>query len=75
MKYLTHFFSLGLFMSVSGCSPTGEKLPYIGEPETITKVVDGKEVTEREYPTIPPFSFTNQYGKTVTQNVSTAKFT
>jgi protein SCO1/2 len=39
----------------------------LGEPETVTKVVDGKEVTTQSYPAIPAFSFTNQYGKTVTQ--------
>lgn len=67
MKRLIHLFSLGLLVSLSSCGFTDEKLPYIGEPETTTKIVDGKEVTQREYPAIPAFSFTNQYGKTISQ--------
>ena len=58
---------VGFAFSLSSCQLTDEKLPYIGEPETTTKVVDGKEVTQREYPAIPAFSFTNQYGKTISQ--------
>lgn len=44
-----------------------EKLLYIGEPEVVKKVVDGKDVEEKEYPVIPAFQFTNQDGKPVTQ--------
>ena len=58
---------VGFAFSLSSCQLTDEKLPYIGEPETTTKIVDGKEVTQREYPAIPAFSFTNQYGKTISQ--------
>lgn len=43
-----------------------KKLPYIGEPDVVKKMVDGKEVEEIIYPTIPDFSFQNQYGDTVT---------
>lgn len=67
MKRLIQLLSLGLLVSLSSCGFTDEKLPYIGEPETTTKIVDGKEVTQREYPAIPAFSFTNQYGKTINQ--------
>ncbi|WP_080056379.1 SCO family protein [Spirosoma aerolatum] len=67
MKFSYTCISLLLLVGLSQCSLTTEKLPYIGEPETVTKMVDGKEVTERDYPVIPAFSFTNQYGKTVTQ--------
>ncbi|REA56348.1 SCO family protein [Dyadobacter luteus] len=42
-----------------------KKLPYIGEPELVTKVVDGKEVEETIYPAIPDFSFQNQNGETI----------
>ncbi|WP_317046687.1 hypothetical protein [Spirosoma pollinicola] len=67
MKRLIQVLSLGLLVSLSTCGLTDEKLPYIGEPETTTKIVDEKEVTQREYPAIPAFSFTNQYGKTISQ--------
>ncbi|MDB5240421.1 MAG: hypothetical protein JWP57_1046 [Spirosoma sp.] len=67
MKNSLRLLSLGLLISVSGCQITDEKLPYIGELETVTKVVDGKQVTEQEYPAIPAFSFTNQDGKTISE--------
>ena len=43
-----------------------KKLPYIGEPDIISKTVDGKQIEEVIYPTIPDFSFTNQDGEIVT---------
>lgn len=64
---MNRLLSLLVLAGLSACNLTTEKLPYIGEPETITKTVDGKQVTERDYPTIPSFSFTNQDGKPVTQ--------
>lgn len=45
-----------------------KKLPYMGEPDVVKKVVDGKEMEETIYPVIPDFSFTNQEGQTVTQS-------
>lgn len=53
---------------VALCACQSKKLPIIGEPEEVTHVVDGKEVTETVYPTIPDFSFTNQRSETVTQD-------
>jgi protein SCO1/2 len=44
-----------------------KKLPYIGEPDVVKKMVDGKQVEETIYPVIPEFSFQNQYGETVTE--------
>jgi protein SCO1/2 len=44
-----------------------KKLPYIGEPDVVMKMVDGKQVEETIYPVIPEFSFQNQYGETVTE--------
>jgi len=43
-----------------------KKLPLIGEPEVVKKMVDGKEKEETVYPVIPAFSFQNQNGDTVT---------
>lgn len=45
-----------------------KKLPYLGEPDVVKKVVNGKEMEETIYPVIPDFSFTNQEGQTVTQS-------
>lgn len=43
------------------------KLPYLGEPETVVKTVDGKTVEETIPPVIPEFTFTNQDNQTVTE--------
>jgi protein SCO1/2 len=43
------------------------KLPIMGNREAVTKTVDGKQVTDTVYQTIPDFKFVNQYGDTITQ--------
>jgi len=43
-----------------------QKLPYLGEPMFSSHEEDGKLVPDTIYPKIPPFSFTNQDGQTVT---------
>jgi len=48
------------------CSQSDEKLPILGRREAVTKVVDGKSVTDSVYQTIPDFAFVSQYGDTVT---------
>ncbi len=45
---------------------TAKTLPIYGERETAAKTVDGKEVTDTIYHTIPDFSMVNQYGDSVT---------
>jgi protein SCO1 len=47
-------------------SDAAKALPIYGERETATKTVDGKEVADTIYHTIPDFSFVNQYGDSVT---------
>jgi protein SCO1/2 len=64
MKKLT--IPLVLIIGLLTACQNDKKLPYIGEPDVIKKMVDGKEVEETVYPTIPAFSFKNQYGETVT---------
>jgi protein SCO1/2 len=44
------------------------KLPIMGNRDAVTKTVNGKEVIDTVYQTIPDFSFVNQYGATITQN-------
>ncbi|CCH55110.1 SCO1 protein homolog AltName: Full=BsSco [Fibrisoma limi BUZ 3] len=58
---------ISLLAGLAGCALSAEKLPVLGEPQMMKKMVDGKEIEELVYPTIPDFSFTNQEGKTVTQ--------
>ena len=44
------------------------KLPIMGNRDAVTKTVNGKEVVDTVYQTIPDFKFANQYGDTITQN-------
>ncbi|MFD2936470.1 SCO family protein [Spirosoma flavum] len=52
---------------LSSCdTSTNGKLPILGQREAVTKIVDGKSVTDSVYQTIPDFKFISQYGDTVT---------
>ncbi|GAB3989185.1 hypothetical protein GCM10028807_13540 [Spirosoma daeguense] len=50
------------------CGSSTDKLPILGQREAVTKTVDGKEVTDSVYHTIPDFKFISQYGDTVSAN-------
>jgi protein SCO1/2 len=49
------------------------KLPILGERDWTTKTVDGKEVVDTIYNVIPPFTFINQNGDTVTEKITEGK--
>ncbi|MBC3784501.1 protein SCO1/2 [Spirosoma sp. LMG 31448] len=57
---------IGLALAFSSCSSTDDKLPILGQRQAVTKLVDGKPVTDSSYQTIPDFAFVSQYGDTVT---------
>ncbi|RYZ95640.1 MAG: SCO family protein [Sphingobacteriaceae bacterium] len=61
---------LGAFMLVlllNACTSNDTKtLPIYGEREPVTKTVNGEQVTDTVYHTIPAFGFVNQYGDSVT---------
>jgi len=44
-----------------------KSLPIYGNKEAITKTVNGKQVIDTVYQTIPAFKFVNQYGDTITE--------
>ncbi|MBB6109423.1 protein SCO1/2 [Mucilaginibacter lappiensis] len=53
----------------SACKPgsgTTNTLPILGNREPVIKTVDGKQVTDTVYSTIPTFKFVNQYADTIT---------
>lgn len=58
-------FTLIVTFLLSACED--RKLPYLGEPETVRKTVDGKTTEELHYPTIPAFAFTNQDNQPITE--------
>ncbi len=57
---LKTFFLIILCAVLISCSSSKEKLPIYGEREAIKKMVNGVEVTDTLYQTIPNFSFLNQ---------------
>ncbi|WP_420149139.1 SCO family protein [Spirosoma sp.] len=61
-----YLFLASLFVLLWGCGQTNDTLPILGQREAVTRVVDGKSVTDSVYQTIPDFSFISQYGDTVT---------
>ncbi len=61
---------LGSLSLLSACRPddkAGTVLPIYGNREPVTRMVNGKEVTDTVYQTIPDFKSVNQYGKEVTR--------
>ncbi|TWR26283.1 SCO family protein [Mucilaginibacter achroorhodeus] len=62
--------ALFLLLTFAACNFKGEqsKLPILGRRQAVTKTVNGKEVVDTVYQTIPDFKFVNQYGDTITQN-------
>lgn len=63
--------ALGLLIiaAISACKFKSDKkyLPIYGSKQPVTKTVDGKNVSDTIYQTIPNFKFVNQYGDTITK--------
>jgi protein SCO1/2 len=56
-----------LAIAISACkSSTNNALPILGNRTPVTKMVNGKTVTDTVYQTIPDFKFINQYGDSIT---------
>ncbi|MGN6180683.1 MAG: SCO family protein [Mucilaginibacter sp.] len=50
-------------LSLAACKPGTKKiLPIYGNRQAVTKTVNGQQVTDTVYQTIPDFTFVNQYG-------------
>lgn len=62
-------FASLILLSMAGCDSTGKKLPIYGERDWTKKMVDGKEVVDTIYNTIPAFSFVNQQGDTISEQI------
>jgi protein SCO1 len=78
MKLHTNFHYLTLFFLVSVAAfniscDSKKKLPILGERDWVKKTVDGKEVVDTIYNTIPPFSFVDQNGNTITEKTVEGK--
>ncbi len=60
------FIGFGALVILNSCASKPDKLPVLGNKQPVTKIVDGKQVTDTTYATIPDFKFVNQYGDTIT---------
>ncbi|WP_295648623.1 SCO family protein [uncultured Mucilaginibacter sp.] len=61
-------YAIFAIVFLASCSHPDKKiLPIYGERQTVSKTVDGKTEVDTIYKTIPPFTFVNQYGKTITE--------
>lgn len=54
-----------LYLLLNTGSNNFTPLPILGPRQPITVIENGEEVTDTLYHTIPEFSFTNQFGKTI----------
>jgi len=68
--FIFTFLSVLLLFS---CDTKENKLPILGERDWTKKTVDGKEVVDTIYNAIPPFTFVNQNGDTVSENIVKGK--
>ena len=56
-----------LSILLSACNPKPEKLPILGNKETVVKTINGKQITDTLYHQIPDFEFINQDSVKITQ--------
>ena len=68
---LSLFYFLAVVVLIASCEQ--KKLPIFGQREVATHEVNGKQVTDTVYHTIAPFQFTNQDGKTITNETFKGK--
>ncbi|KAA0992258.1 SCO family protein [Dyadobacter aurulentus] len=62
MKYL---IACVLALMIGACKH--KKLPILGEPDIVVKIVDGKKTEVTEYPKIPDYAFINHKNQVFTQ--------
>jgi protein SCO1/2 len=64
MKISNYIF---FFILLFSCNTNPEKLPILGNKETVIKMVNGKQITDTIYHQIPNFEFINQDSSKITQ--------
>jgi protein SCO1/2 len=66
MKKLVYAIAFILLWNACKLNNSNKTLPIFGNKEPVTKTVNGKQLTDTLYQTIPAFKFVNQYGDTIT---------
>ncbi|MCF0039664.1 SCO family protein [Dyadobacter fanqingshengii] len=75
VKNAVHIYTFvltALISSLISCK-NERKLPILGERDAVKKTVDGKEVVDTVYNSIPAFTFVNQEGDTVSEKIVEGK--
>jgi len=54
--------AIAIILLLNACKFNNKTLPIYGNRDAVTKIVNGQNVTDTVYQTIPPFKFINQYG-------------
>ncbi|WP_031530265.1 SCO family protein [Dyadobacter crusticola] len=62
---MKHVIACVLVLMISACKH--KKLPILGEPETVVRLVNGKKTEVTTYPKIPDYAFVNHKNQTFTQ--------
>jgi len=62
MRKLTGVILLVLLFGACKTNNSKKTLPIYGQRTAVTKTVNGQQVTDTDYQTIPAFKFVNQYG-------------
>lgn len=62
-----------LLTIVLGCSQVPKELPYLGNKETVEKMIDGKMIVDTIYHKIPDFEFISQDSVKLTQEFVAGK--
>jgi protein SCO1/2 len=71
-RFFVTYLGLLSIMLLS-CDETPKTLPFLGNKETVTKTVNGKEVTDTVYHKIPDFEFINQDSVKITEQAVAGK--
>lgn len=66
MKKISGAIMIILLWNACKFNETKKTLPIYGNRQAVTKIVDGKTITDTVYQTIPQFKFVNQYGDSIT---------
>lgn len=66
MKKLVGAIVLSILFNACNSKKGSKILPIFGNKQVVTKSVNGQQVTDTIYQTIPDFKFVNQYGTTIT---------
>jgi protein SCO1/2 len=57
--------AIAIILLLNACKFNNKTLPIYGQRDAVTKIVNGQNVTDTVYQTIPPFKFINQYGDSI----------